>query len=585
MPAALTLDATRRAQAWMRLDPQHAAAIVRILAAARTLFVALGLLAVCVDPPVPDVTTFTVVWLGLVLLLSVGVLVATHRVPLVVVRRAAWLHAFDFAWIVAIVAATGSANSPFIACFVFVIISAAYQWGWRATLATGAVAVVVVLVGAAAHAQWNLGEHVHFHTALLRVASLGIGACLVGWLTQKERVQRARSVTVSRIVSGTGPDAGVVASVRSMLEAVLDECGAQHASLLLQEGPHVFLWAATRAEGDRVELTLTEIAPTESPYLFPVPPEVGALRVRREGTDLRVLALDGSGAALPRGSVCAAPLLLLPFPWTTLFCLIGVSGHGWTGRLFVVEPATRFNARAQLRFLQAVVRQVAPALLNVYLQRRIASRAGGEERRDLARAVHDGSLQSLITAGLELELLRRDLGADLSARGLERIARVQAIVADQVLETRDLLQSVKHRDLDPERFFEHLENIVSRFRDSTGMDVRLLCDAATVECGPRTCRELADVLREALVNVRKHAQARSVRIRLSAAGDTYRIVVVDDGRGFDFEGRLNDEELDRQRLGPLSIRERLKGIGAGLVVESRPGQGSTLEITVPRRAS
>jgi signal transduction histidine kinase len=58
-------------------------------------------------------------------------------------------------------------------------------------------------------------------------------------------------------------------------------------------------------------------------------------------------------------------------------------------------------------------------------------------------------------------------------------------------------------------------------------------------------------------------------------------MIDDDGRGFPFSGRLGSEELEASHLGPTIIKERLRAIGGALAIESRPGRGSSLEITVP----
>jgi signal transduction histidine kinase len=99
----------------------------------------------------------------------------------------------------------------------------------------------------------------------------------------------------------------------------------------------------------------------------------------------------------------------------------------------------------------------------------------------------------------------------------------------------------------------------------------------------KACSELMRIVQEALTNVRKHAAARHVRIGLSAENGAFHLVVDDDGRGFGFSGRLSQIELDQSRRGPLVIKERVQALGGQLEVESDPGRGSRLEITMPRR--
>ena len=112
-----------------------------------------------------------------------------------------------------------------------------------------------------------------------------------------------------------------------------------------------------------------------------------------------------------------------------------------------------------------------------------------------------------------------------------------------------------------------------------------MTDLTDVSLAPRQARELVRIVQEALVNIRKHSGARTVVLRLTAADDGLVLTVDDDGRGFQFEGRLNLDELDAARRGPLVIKERVRVLGGTMRIDSAPGRGSRLEIFVPRRTA
>ena len=95
---------------------------------------------------------------------------------------------------------------------------------------------------------------------------------------------------------------------------------------------------------------------------------------------------------------------------------------------------------------------------------------------------------------------------------------------------------------------------------------------------------MARIIQEALVNVRKHSQARSVLVRFAAEDGLWKLVIEDDGRGFEFSGRLSQAELDLSRRGPLVLKERVRSIGGELAIESVPGHGARLEIALPQKA-
>jgi len=94
---------------------------------------------------------------------------------------------------------------------------------------------------------------------------------------------------------------------------------------------------------------------------------------------------------------------------------------------------------------------------------------------------------------------------------------------------------------------------------------------------------LARIVQEALVNVRKHSRARQVLVRLGSRNGAWHVLIEDDGQGFPFAGRVSQAELDTLGKGPLVIKERVRLIEGELTIESNPGQGSRLEISVPQR--
>jgi signal transduction histidine kinase len=97
----------------------------------------------------------------------------------------------------------------------------------------------------------------------------------------------------------------------------------------------------------------------------------------------------------------------------------------------------------------------------------------------------------------------------------------------------------------------------------------------------RVCREIFQIYRESLNNIKKHAHASHVVVKLNQDESKLNFVIDDNGLGFSFSGRFSSEELDRLRLGPISIKERTRSVGGNLTVESNPGHGARLTIEIP----
>jgi signal transduction histidine kinase len=96
------------------------------------------------------------------------------------------------------------------------------------------------------------------------------------------------------------------------------------------------------------------------------------------------------------------------------------------------------------------------------------------------------------------------------------------------------------------------------------------------------CFELVRIVQEGLANIRKHSAATHVVVRFGLRDGSWCLEIDDAGRGFPFDGRLSQVELDARSGGPQMIKDRVRAIGGHLAIESRPGSGSRLEVLVPQ---
>jgi two-component system nitrate/nitrite sensor histidine kinase NarX len=145
------------------------------------------------------------------------------------------------------------------------------------------------------------------------------------------------------------------------------------------------------------------------------------------------------------------------------------------------------------------------------------------------------------------------------------------------------MQSMRPVDIGPHQFLDFVAGIVERFSRDTGIAVRFISELQEITLPASTCREMARVVQEGLVNIRKHSGAQSAVVRFGSQNGSLKLVINDDGRGFPFSGRLSLGELDSYRRGPTVIKERVRAVGGDMVIESTPGHGSKLEITIPKK--
>ena len=191
-----------------------------------------------------------------------------------------------------------------------------------------------------------------------------------------------------------------------------------------------------------------------------------------------------------------------------LVCAISVAPD-ISSRVILFDPLRGGRAETQLRFLQDLANLVAPSVYNVYLLRRLRSRAAAVERARVARELHDGVVQSLHAIAFRLYALRTRSTFAAGEREQE-LLDVQQLVQSEAANVRHLIQQLEPLDFDPRHLVDFLAGMVTRYRQDTGIGAQFYCDVPDVNLPPPICREIAGILREALANVRRHSGAQNV---------------------------------------------------------------------------
>jgi signal transduction histidine kinase len=200
----------------------------------------------------------------------------------------------------------------------------------------------------------------------------------------------------------------------------------------------------------------------------------------------------------------------------------------------------------------------------------------------VARELHDGVIQSLIGLEMQVDVLRRQALAKTSQHA-GALTHIQALLRHEIITVRELMEQMKPMDVGPGELLEHLAQAVDKFSRETGIAARFVSELDDVSLSPRTCSEVARIVQEALINVRRHSGAQHVIVALRREDGHWVLSIDDDGKGFGFAGRLNQHELDIGRKGPVVIKERVRAAGGEMEIESFPDQGSRLEIRLPPR--
>jgi len=195
-----------------------------------------------------------------------------------------------------------------------------------------------------------------------------------------------------------------------------------------------------------------------------------------------------------------------------------------------------------------------------------------EETKRLAHEVHDEAGQLIATAQLTLADVAREMPVS-SRDGVAKVSRVLDEVADHL---RRLAHELRPTVLDDLGLVPALESLAQGVIKRSGLDVRVGGSTAG-RLAPIVETTLYRVVQEAVFNVVKHARARSLVVRVDQQPGRVRCSITDDGVGFD---TLVQPKPPRG-LGLLGIRHRVEALGGRLEICTRPGQGTTLIVSIP----
>jgi signal transduction histidine kinase len=239
-----------------------------------------------------------------------------------------------------------------------------------------------------------------------------------------------------------------------------------------------------------------------------------------------------------------------------------------------------------LRLLSTLAAQAASAIENANLYRSLREerdkiiRVQEEARRALARDLHDSTLQSLSSISMGMDYVNQLLKHQPEAAA-EELGRLHELVRHASREARVLLFELRPIALEAQGLVGALETYVDQLRGEGPPVYHFLNDGFNERLSPEVEAAAFIVVQEAVNNARKHASADNVRLNLTPEEGSLLITVEDDGRGFDLE-TARENARRGGHLGLVSMQERADLIEAQFDIHSRPGQGTSIALKVPR---
>ena len=198
-----------------------------------------------------------------------------------------------------------------------------------------------------------------------------------------------------------------------------------------------------------------------------------------------------------------------------------------------------------------------------------------EDRSAIANELHDSLAQSLASLKMQVRVLDDTLRQDNEVAIWKEMENIQAGLDEANIELRELITYFR-LPVDGNGVVSAIEKAVSRFRLTSSIEAVLQNHWPAVNLPVEYERQVLRIVQEGLANVRKHSGADMVRILLNQAHDARRVLIEDDGIGMS----LTSGETDNH-FGLSIMQERAGSIGATLQLESEPGDGTRIILTLP----
>jgi len=526
----------------------------RVIALGRLLLAVsfLGAIAVDISQPAQSPTQTFALLIAYVAF-AAGITAATWNNWWLDAKLAGPAHAVDIGLFTVLVLLTEGYTSPYFVFFVFVLLAAAIRWGWRETTLTAILLAILFLAAGMVAAKSSIGFQLYRY--IVRTGHLVILSLIIIWFGIHQWRARIHASADDLLADPTLD--------RSPLET-----GLSAAMVALHAKRGAFTWLddsggckCVVAEGDQLALATrgcdAAVVPTPRPFLYDATKRRTLTRdsernlvagSTNEVIDERLAAVfnPGEGLALPvRTGTGEGQLFLEGIPGLS-------TDHIDLGEQLAVDLVAHFQRHA---LLQAA-----------------AESAEASSRIALARDLHDSVVQFLAGAAFRLEAMKR---SEASGRKLEPdLNELKQLMMQEQGELRAFITALRSGSRIPfADLASDLRALTGRLSRQWSIQCNFTADAIENLAIPNDVNlDAHQLVREAVANAVRHAEAKSVRITLGGTRDAIHLEMINDGAAYPKRG----EQIEL----PLSLRERVEQAGGAIEI-SRGMDVTKLSISLP----
>ena len=235
-----------------------------------------------------------------------------------------------------------------------------------------------------------------------------------------------------------------------------------------------------------------------------------------------------------------------------------------------------------LNFLLGNLKEMGTKLEEIQQKQQLGMRiikAQEEERRRVAREIHDGPAQSMANVVLRVEICEKLLKIKPEEVKKE-LSELKGLVKESLQDVRKIIFDLRPMVLDDLGLVPALKRYIAELQERCSLHIDFQVLGNTNERLSGTLEiALFRIIQEALNNVIKHAQAKTVEVYLEQAQTQVNLRIKDDGCGFDLEKVLNNSNSDSYGL--IGIRERVELLEGSFKILTAPGKGTNLLVKIP----
>ena len=526
----------------------------RVIALGRVMLASLFLLAILVDVSQPaQAVVETYALLATYVILAIGIALVTWNSWWFDAKLAGPAHAMDIVLFTALVLLTEGYTSPFFTFFVFLLLSAAIRWGWRATALTATLLTLLYLISGLLVV--NLNSKFDLQPFVVRSGQLVIVSLIVIWFGANQWRARFQWRGEELLATPPGERSSLELALRAAMNGVRARCG-----MFVWREPGRGATALAIRDGELAEVAIpgppAEHSAASTPFLYDVRKDRALKRdAERNLTEFDVLE-DVSLEAIKALKLSEG--LAIP-----------VRAAAGEGQLFLERVPSLSTDHIDLA--EQIAADIAAHLQSHALLKAAEEGAEGRSRLTLARDLHDSVVQFLAGAAFRLEAMKR---SEASGRSLEpEINELKQLMMQEQGELRSFITALR---TGPLVAFDDLAGDLQALAErlSRQWDVRCEVEAprSDIMVPTRLHLDSLQLMREAVANAVRHADAKLVTVKLAAGPDEMRLDFINDGSTAAAPG-------GRLEM-PVTLRERVEQ--AGGTIDMARGMGFTkVSIALP----